>query len=123
MDRAILLIDTDLGFLFWLGRALDQAGYESFPARGVPNAITLLAELQLTVSLLILNCSLPGAEDFIADMRRLQKLKVISVVEYGQTPIPGVDAVCCKPSEFSERSKAELVQLVQRVLLPNPVAW
>jgi ActR/RegA family two-component response regulator len=124
VNRAILLIDTDLGFLFWLGRALDRAGYQSFPARDVPNAIALLAELHLTVGLLILNCSLPGAEDFIADLLRSQSnIKVISLVEYEQTFIPGIDAVCRKPSEISEQSKAELVKFVQSVLLPNSVAF
>ena len=35
MDTSILLIDSDLGLLFWLGRILDHAGYQAFPARSV----------------------------------------------------------------------------------------
>ena len=118
MDKAILLIDTDLGFLFWLGQALDRAGYEAFPARGISDAIALLAALHLTVGSVILNYSLPGAENFIADLRRSQNhLKVISLVEYEQQFIPpGIDAVFCKPAEINERSRAELVQMVQKVV-------
>lgn len=124
MDRAILLIDTDLGFLFWLGQALDRAGYEAFPARGIPDAIALLAELHLTVGSIILNFSLPGAEDFIAGLRHSQNhLKVISLVEYEQQFVPpGIDAVFCKPSEINERSKAELVQMVQKVVMFRSMA-
>jgi len=123
VDRAILLVDTDLGFLFWLGRALDQAGYEAFPARTIPDAMTLLVELHLTVGLLILNCSLPGAEDFVARMRHSRKnLKVISLV--GQEPLlltPGVDAICPKPSEINDRSKVAMLRIVHQVL-PNTLA-
>ena len=122
-DKAILLIDTDLGFLFWLGQALDRAGYEAFPARGIPQAISLVAELHLTVSSVILNCSLPGADNFIAKLRLSQNcLKVISLVGQEQTFIPGVDAVCCKPAEINERSKSDLVEMVHKLLVAGSVA-
>jgi len=124
VDRAILLIDTDLGFLFfWLGQALDRAGYEAFPARGIPDAIALLAALHLTVGSVILNYSLPGAENFVAGLRQSQNhLKVISLVDYEQEPISGVDAVFCKPAEINEHSRAELVQMVQKVVVFRSMA-
>jgi ActR/RegA family two-component response regulator len=123
VDRAILLIDTDLGFLFWLGQALDRAGYEAFPARSIPDAIALLAALHLTVGSVILNYSLPGAENFVAGLRQSQNhLKVISLVEYEQEPIPGVDAAFCKPAEIDERSGAEMVQMVQKVVAFRSIA-
>ncbi len=123
MDRSLLLVDTDLGFLFWFGRSLDQAGYEAFPARSVPDAMTLLVELRLSVGLLILNCALPGAEDFVARMRHSRKnLKVISLVGAEQLwHTPGVDAICPKPLEINDRSRVELLQIVHRVL-PNTLA-
>ena len=49
--KTVLVIDSDLGFVFWLGRGLDQAGYPSFPAKSVPNAKTLLNELKIAVDL------------------------------------------------------------------------
>lgn len=123
VDKAVLLIDTDLGFLFWLGQALDRAGYEAFPARGIPQAIALLAEFHLTVGSVILNYSLPGAEGFIIGLRHSQNyLKVISLVEQEQPLPPGVDGICCKPPEINERSRWELVQMVQKVLEPSSVA-
>ena len=123
MDKAILLIDTDLGFLFWLGQALDRAGYEAFPARGISDAIALLAALHLTVGSVILNYSLPGAENFVAGLRQSQNhLKVISLVEYEQEPGPNIDAVFCKPAEINERSRAELVQMVQKVVVFRSMA-
>lgn len=127
METAVLLIDSDLGFLFWLGRALDHAGYEAYPARNVADAITLVSQLQLKVGVLILNCLLPGASEFIATQRLARpNLKVIAIAGTGadQTFCPAeVDAVCCKPAEINEFTKNELVQLVQRVLSLNSFAY
>jgi DNA-binding response OmpR family regulator len=124
MDGAILLIDRDLGLLFWLGRVLDHAGFQAFPARSVPDAVSLLAELHLTISVLILDCCLPGTEDLITTLRRSRKyLKVICLG--GDEPhmcVRGIDAVCCRPDGFSERSKAKWVTAVREVLSAHAVA-
>jgi hypothetical protein len=122
MDPAILLIDSDLGFLFWLGHALDQAGYEAFPAKSVPDASTLVGELHRPVGLLILNCSSPAAEQFIATMRESNEfLKTICLDGEGHLScISGIDAVCRKPVQFDEHSKAQWMHLVRTVLATAP---
>lgn len=121
MDTSILLIDSDLGLLFWLGRVLDHAGYQAFPARSVPDAVALLRELHLTVGVLILNCSLPEAEDLVPTLRRSYRfLKVICLNgDRRHRCIGGTDAVCRKPAEFSEHSKAEWVRALRGVLSPS----
>ena len=40
--RTILIVDSDLGFVFWLGRALHDAGYEALPAKDVPEATAII---------------------------------------------------------------------------------
>ena len=122
MGSAILLIDSDLGFLFWLGHALDEAGYEAFPAKSVPDAITLVRELHRTVGLLILNCSAPGAGRFLDTMRQSDELvKAICLDGEGHPAcLPGIDAVCRKPAQFNEESKAQWVHLVRTLLSTTP---
>lgn len=118
MDSAILLIDRDLGFLFWLGRVLDQGGFEAFPAKSIPDAEALIAEFHLTVGLLILNCALSGAHEFISNMRRSSKdLKAIALLDPGQLNVvpPGVDAVCHKPTEIHAASKIIWLRTVRQV--------
>lgn len=110
--------------LFWLGHVLDHAGFQAFPAKSVPDAASLLAELHLTISVLIVDCCLPGAEDLITNLRRSKRfLKVICLG--GDTPhtcARGVDAVCRRPDGFSERSKARWVRAVREVLSASAVA-
>jgi hypothetical protein len=38
--KTVLIVDEDLGFVFWLGRLLTETGYQAWPARsGVEAAI------------------------------------------------------------------------------------
>jgi ActR/RegA family two-component response regulator len=124
MNPVILLVDSDLGFLFWLGQALDQAGYEAFPAMTVSDAATLLRELHLTVDLLILNCSSEGAETFLNMMRRTRKfLKTICLDGDDHLGcINGVDAVLRPPAEITDESRSQWVQAVRALLSATSAA-
>jgi DNA-binding response OmpR family regulator len=119
MDGAILLIESDLGDAFRLGRALDNAGFQTFPARTAANAAVLLRELHLTVDVLILDCSVPGAEDFITILRRSRKLlRVICLNEDATHKCSrATQAVCPKPTHLSELSIVKWAQEVGEMLL------
>ena len=123
VNDVILLVDPDLGFLFWLARLLDCAGYQAFPAKSVADGMALINQLQLTVSLMILNCSLPSAEALIASQRQTHRqLKVISLVTRDEERLPfalGVDAMCHKPNQVDQDSRNEWLQTVSCVLAPN----
>ena len=70
--KTVLIIDGDLGFVFWLGKLLGDAGYQALPAKGVSEASALLGELNTEIDLVIVNPSLPGAADFVNALRRSQ---------------------------------------------------
>lgn len=117
--KTVLIVDADLGFVFWLGQVLDVAGYSAFPARSVPDARALLAECKLAVDVLILNPSLPGASDLVTAFRHNpENIKVVAVSEGGS--INGsrldADATCYKPADISEQTRLEWTRVLQRVL-------
>ena len=124
MKPAILVVDCDLGFVFWLGRILDGAGYEAFPARNVPDALKLITELHLSANLIIINYSLSGAATLIATIRRAQKsLKVMALVKdaSGPTP-PAADAQYCKPRKINEDlTGAEMLRIIRGLLSKREV--
>jgi hypothetical protein len=33
LTTAVMIVDSDLGFAFWLGQALDYAGYQALPGQ------------------------------------------------------------------------------------------
>jgi hypothetical protein len=57
--KTVLLVDSDLGSVFWLGHALDSAGYEALPAKVFQDAIALLVQYRLSIESIGLK-SFPG---------------------------------------------------------------
>jgi len=121
MSSAIVLIDKDLGYLYWLTLAVNSAGFEALPATNVPDAVGLVAALHATIGGVFLDCSLRGAPDFIANIRRSENCaKVISLVgSFQSPPLVQVDGICRKPVAADEQSKAELMRTVHDILLPD----
>jgi hypothetical protein len=73
MRPCLLVVDSDLGFAFWLGKVLDSAGYQTFPARDVSAAFVLLREiagLESNLRMIIANDTQPDTERLIAHCRR-----------------------------------------------------
>jgi DNA-binding response OmpR family regulator len=122
MDRAILLIERDLGHAFWLGRTLDHAGFQTFPARTVADAATLLRELHLTVDILMLDCLLPGAVEFVWTLRSSRKsLKVICLNgERDHRCRRGTSAFGRKPVDLSEHCRMEWAEELREMLSYAP---
>ena len=118
--KNILIVDADLGFVFWLGRVLDMAGQTAFPARSVSDARALLAECQLAVDALILDPSLAGASEFVKALRKDRKnVKVVAVSDGSATAASAIDAdaACDRPGDdFGEQTRLEWTRIVRRVL-------
>lgn len=116
--RTVLLVDEDLGFAFWLGRALDGAGYETWPARSVAAAESLLSEVRLGVDFLVINASLPRARSFATHLGRSRAdFRVIAICEESgavQTFF-GATAIHTKPKAINAATAFEWVQIVRRV--------
>lgn len=117
----VLLVDHDLGLVFWLGRLLDEMGYEAYPAKSVRDAFELISKLQLVISLVIVDQSVPEAAFLIKWLRGANKdLKVILT---GGNEIPWLpweaDAQCAKPNRFGEGAEDEWNQLIRSVLLQS----
>jgi len=121
--KTVLLVDRDLGFVLWLGAALDKAGYRSLPAPSSQDVVELFNELQVPVHLLIVGCSLPDASTLVSSLRLSQQyLKIIALTEDGAQPCPSVpDAdLYCQRSGPGEASETWWLETVQGVLAADP---
>ena len=80
--KTVLVVDHHLGFLFWLGTTLENAGYNVVPAVSIPKAHTLLSALTLVPDLLIISPTSLDSADFISMMRSdWPALRVVGVVD------------------------------------------
>ena len=123
LTRAVLIADTDLGFVWWLGQALHNAGYLALPAKSIEDATALLTQLNLEIDLLIVSYSFEGASAFADNVRRVQgHLRVIAVIDAGDeagSPFPGADTTEVKPLNADHRSVLQWLQTIDRVLEPS----
>jgi hypothetical protein len=119
----VLIVDGDLGFVFWLGQGLDEAGYQALPAKSCEAATDLLNQLKVEIDVLILGASCAGARLFAEALRRSQRrLKVIVAVgdlEEPSSTFPGVDAAKRRFSRRDEPSRLEWLETIEAVLSQN----
>jgi DNA-binding NtrC family response regulator len=75
----VLIIDNDLGFMFWLGQILNEAGYAVLQSRSASEAVDLMSENNIEADLLIIDPSSSDVVRLVAELRRSRSgLKVIA---------------------------------------------
>jgi hypothetical protein len=118
VNTAVLLIDKDLSFAFWLGKALDQAGYQAFPARNEPDAVELLSQISMDLGMLIVGEVRVSVEALAARWHERHKnLRIVRLIgpdDEPGPPVPGVDAEYQKPSGKKEEELVELLLAIER---------
>jgi len=125
LATTVLIVDHDLGFVFWLGHALDGLGYSALPAKTIADAALLIMQLDLKVDVLLINVSLPGAAEFAAAVHRNQpQVKVIGILETHTraTTMPGVSIAHYKPATTDHLAKAEWIECIEGVLTSTVVS-
>lgn len=121
MNRTVLVIGPDLGFVFWLCRALDQAGYDAFPARGAGAAAETVSDFHLSPGLVILTASMLGSYELIAHLKELEDVRVLRLAEPGNGNRVAADKVYPHPAEMTAEARSELLKAVSAVLVDNPI--
>ena len=100
LAKTILILDTDLGFVFWLGEILTQAGYRAVPAQSIKEATSLMRRLKTLADLLIVSPAVHGAAEWMQSRGNPLLRPVIAAVEDpvdGRVALMGARAVCRKP--------------------------
>ena len=126
MQSDVIVIDDDLGFVFWLGHAFDQAGYRAFPARNVSDAIALASDLDIEPSLVIIGGAQQGAVALVNRWRKkFNDLQVIWLEEGIETRgrhLAEGDLACRRPAFKTAEDSAELLLAIDRALAPVAVS-
>ena len=115
----VLILDADLGFVFWASQALAGAGFESIPAQSVLEAKRLLGQLNIPVDVVIISPTIAGGFDYIRELRAEKpNLGVVAAVDRAADLMlvrREVDAVRAKPDVLSAASMPEWRRTVRRV--------
>jgi len=115
--KNILIVDDDLGFLFWLGAVLTAADYQPWPACSVSDAIGGVSRKSMVrIDLLIVNPSLAGVSKLIALLRRTQAgLKVMALGPQDKTALPSVNAWRPKSGRSDDSAKREWARAIKHL--------
>jgi CheY-like chemotaxis protein len=115
--KNVLIVDKNLGFLYWLAEALVAAKHQPWPACSVSEAAALLRSRRLTnLDLLILNPSVRGAAQFINRLRRTRPdLKVLAVDPLNDTQVRGANAWRALPNLADLSARQEWLHDIERV--------
>jgi hypothetical protein len=118
--KTVLIIDDDLGFVFWLGRILADAGCQPLPAKGVSEACAWLSELNTEIDLLIVNPSLAGAADFTKTLRRSgRNVRILAALSNEDQPADqtqDADIVIRKPLQLDATAGSSWLKIVAHAL-------
>lgn len=114
----ILIIDDDVGFLWWLGELFNEIGYRSIPALNCKEALALVRNLSGGVDLLVINPALKGVAALVRILNRVQRPKIVLIHESSAKTIPLVEAAAIleRPTGWGPVSRQEWRQKVSRVL-------
>ena len=63
----VLIVDEDLGFVWWLGQIFSQAGCQVVPTLNAGQMVSLTQDLNLKVDLIVVNPELSGVPEMIQD--------------------------------------------------------
>jgi len=114
--KTVLIVDRDLGFVFWLGQILDAAGYVAGPARGVTEAAKIVAMLRLPVDVLVAPQAERGFHAFVEKLRFASPdLKVVALAGEGDSTLirrPSDAVWKRKPCRRDEAAKSEWLGLI-----------
>jgi DNA-binding NtrC family response regulator len=118
--KHILIVDYQLGFVFWLGQALDRAGFVCWPAKSVADARALLKQMRVEIGLLVIDTSMAGASALSHEVFELQgHLRVVGL-HASNEDMPsnaiGVDSWLQRPSNRSLRASFDFVETIRKQL-------
>jgi DNA-binding response OmpR family regulator len=124
--KTVLILVPDVGFTFWLGQVLSQAGYQALAAESVPAASALIATLGISVDLLVVALTLGSdAREFIVQLRKGPTyVPVIGVIDSCglHEAIPGIDLMKTVPATGDESESKDWLDAIRRCLNETHIA-
>jgi hypothetical protein len=118
--QTVLIVDDDLGFVWWLGDIFTEVGGRALPALSCDEAVVLTKRFGVEPDLIILNPSLPGASKMLQNY--VQKKPHLKIVTLGPPSKKALDtsihihATLERPSPRGPILRTEWLEKLRKVL-------
>lgn len=118
--HTLLIVDSDVGFLWWLGEIFTEAGHYAVPALNCMQALAAVKKYHLQVDFLLVNPSLTGVARLVTSLQAGGRDFKIVLIREGMLGLeyPGFryDANLTRPNGWEQVSRAEWLQKVRALL-------
>src|SRR5271155_5615134 len=75
----VLIVDEDLGFVWWLGQIFSQAGCQVVPTLNSEQTVSFTRDLNLKVDIIVVNPELAGIPDMIRALSTSRSPKIVAI--------------------------------------------
>ena len=115
----VLIVDEDLGLVWWLGQVLAEAGHQAVPALDARQAVSHVRQFNLSVDVIILHPGIDGAATLLRTLTRANKqLRIIAIRNSDDdAAVTGpAHAILERPSGWEPISREEWLRKVRKAL-------
>ncbi len=112
----VLIVDEDLGFVWWLGQMFSQAGCQVVPALSSEQSDSYARNLNVDV--MVVNPELAGVPELIRGMSSTRTPKIVAIRNHNASVRGAVraDATLERPSGWGAVSQNEWLGCVRRLV-------
>ena len=117
--QIVLIVDEDLGFVWWLGQLLAEAGHQAVPALDTRQAASHIRQFNVGVDVVIVHPGTAGAANLLRTLNRTNKqLRIIAIRNPGDdaSATGPAHAVLERPSGWEPISREEWLRKVRKAL-------
>jgi hypothetical protein len=114
----VLIVDEDLGFVWWLGQIFSQAGCQVVPTLSSDQTLSLARDLNLKVDVVVVNPELSGISELIQALSSTRRPKVVAIRDHDSNVRVALQAQATleRPSGWGPVSEKEWLGCVRRLV-------
>src|ERR1700683_2639528 len=111
----VLIVDEDLGFVWWLGQIFSQAGCQVVPTLNSEQTLSFTRDLNLKVDIIVVNPELAGIPDMIRALSTSRSPKIVAIRNQDASTRSAIkaDATLERPSGWGPVSEKEWLGCVR----------
>jgi hypothetical protein len=114
----VLIVDEDLGFVWWLGQIFSKAGCQVVPTLNSEQTVSITQDLNLKADVVVVNPELAGISEMILALSSARPPKIVAIRNHNSS-VPNAlhaDAALERPSGWGSVSEKEWLGCVRRLV-------
>ena len=111
-----LIVDDDVGLLFWLGEIFGKEGWNIVPALNCRQAVSLAAMWDSYMDLIVVNPALSGVVEMIETLSRVHRPKIVVLRSPDVEAAVPADAITDRPELSTSASRARWADRLRQLL-------